>query len=283
MIRKSEFNGNSNFIKDAKIVAVDLEVSPSLMYAYGYYDPKVIKVVEQPKLLSVAWKWLGESKTYCETLADFNSVGKNNDKPLIERLWQLMNDCHIFLAYNGDSFDYKVANTFFVQNGMNPPSPCKRIDPIKYARRYFKFNCNKLDYVGKLLLGEGKTEATYGDCWEDLMFGDKKARKKADKLMKIYNKNDVDILEKIYLKLRPWADNHPNLALMSGHDSVCPRCGRNEGFRLSKYRYTGAQINAVQYQCKSCGSYITRRLDKEEREALDEEGKLRPIFRNLPA
>ena len=78
----------------------------------------------------------------------------------------------------------------------------------------------------------------------------------------------------------PWMYNHPNMALMSGHD-VCPRCGHNEGFTISKYRYTGTQVNAIQYQCKHCGSYVTRRLDKEERDELDEQDKLKSTFRNL--
>ena len=115
------------------------------------------------------------------------------------------------------------------------------------------------------------------------MDGSKKERKQASKTMSDYNKNDVVLLENVYLKLRPWATNHPNMALISGHMEACPRCGCNEGFTISKFRYTGSQLSGVQYQCKHCGSYVTRPLDKEEREALKSEGKLKSEFRNLPA
>lgn len=276
MKRKSEFD----YSKEAKVLIYDLEVSGSLMWGYGFYEPKIIKVVEQPKLLSVAWKWLGDSQIHCETIADYNPVGENDDTELVKKLWHLIDECSVSVAYNGKRFDEKVANTFFIEKELLPPSPHKVYDPLQTAKGSFRFNCNKLDYVGKLLLGLGKTEETNSDCWEELMFGDKTEREKAAKTMSAYNKNDVDLLEKVYLKLRPWAYNHPNLALASGHD-VCPRCGKNEGFRISKYRYTGTQVNAIQYQCNHCGSYVTRRLEKEEREELEAQGKLKSTFRNL--
>ena len=271
-----------DYRREAKVLIYDLEVSPSLMYAYGYYDPKVIKVVETPRLLSIAWKWLGDKQVQCETIADYNPIGEYDDTSITKRLWNLLDTCEVAVAYNGNRFDNKVANTLFVEKEMQPPSPYKTFDPLQTAKRFFRFECNKLDYVGKLLEGFGKTEQTYGDCWEDLMFGDKRERKDADKLMKIYNKNDVVILEKVYQRLLPWATNHPNMALASGHE-VCPRCGFNEGFNISKYRYTGTQIVAIQYQCKHCGGYVTKRLEKEERDQLKDEGRLAPTFRNSPA
>lgn len=278
MRRKSEFD----YRRDAKVLIYDLEVSGMLMWAYGYYEPKVVKIVQTPKLLSIAWKWLGDDKVECETIADYNNLNENDDTLLINKLWKLLDECEIAVAYNGDRFDNKVANTFFVERNLEPPSPYKTFDPLKTAKRFFRFDCNKLDYVGKLLAGIGKTEQTYGDCWDDLMFGNKKERSSASKLMKAYNKQDVIVLEKVYQKLLPWATNHPNMALASGKD-VCPRCGWNEGFLISKYRYTGTQINAIQYQCKHCGGYVTKRLDKEERDQLAEEGRLKSTFRNLSA
>ena len=99
--------------------------------------------------------------------------------------------------------------------------------------------------------------------------------------MKIYCNRDVDLLVKVYEKLLPWSDNHPNMALMAGEPDICPKCGRHADFRVKAYRRTGIQINAIQYECSQCHGYITRKLNPDEREELDFQGKLKATYRNI--
>ena len=99
--------------------------------------------------------------------------------------------------------------------------------------------------------------------------------------MNAYCARDVEVLEKVYLKILPWMNNHPNMALYAGQEHICPRCGNESEFEVKSYRRTGVQVNAIQYKCKKCGAYVTRKLDKEEREDLKENGKLSSVFRNV--
>ena len=277
MRRKSEFD----YSRDAKVLLVDTENSPNKGWFFGAYDVTPVKVEQPPLLLAISWKWLGDSgSAHGKTLFDFPQEDRLDDSGIVKKLWELLNEASIVVAHNV-RFDCGMANTYFLRQELSPPSPYKMFDTLGTARRFFHFDNNKLDNLGRFLFGEGKTEVTYKNCWDKMLNGDKKEAKRYAKLMNDYCKNDVDLLEKIYLKLRPWACNHPNMALASGHESVCPRCGRAEGFILSKYRYTGAQINAIQFQCRSCGAYVTRRLEKEEREELEAQGKLKSTFRNL--
>jgi len=271
-----------DFAREAKVLLFDTEVSPNLGWFYGQYETTPIKVEQPPLLLAISWKWLGDrGKAQGATLLDFPQIDRTDDTGIVKELWKLLDEAKVVVAHNGNRFDVKMANAFFLRHGMTPPSPYKTFDTLQTARRFFKFDNNKLDYLGQLLIGEGKTETTYKDCWYQMLRGSDKEAKKAAKLMNTYCQNDTDLLEKIYLKLRPWAHNHPNLALLSGHDTVCPRCGHSGEFRVKSYRYTGTQINALQYLCKHCGAYVTRQLDKEEKEALEQAGKLKSTFRNL--
>lgn len=270
-----------DFRKDAKVLFYDLEVSPRLGWYYGTYETTPIKEEKAPVLLSVAWKWLGDKETHCLTLLDRDTVDPFNDKLLVNELWNLLDEAQIVCGHNSKRFDDKMANYFFIKHNMMPPSPYKEFDTLQTAKKYFKFDCNKLDYLGKLLAGVGKTEITYGDLWESMLMGTKKDRKKASELMKKYNIRDVEVLESIYQKLLPWATNHPNMAIHAGHDHICPRCGFETEFRVKAYRRTGVQVNAIQYQCKHCGGYVTRILTKEEREELAENGKLKSTYRNV--
>lgn len=271
---------NGEHISEAKVLLYDLEVSPRLGYYYGAYEVTPIKEVRPPILLSVAWKWLGEKQTHCLTLYDRQMPDPYNDKLLVNELWNLLDEARVVLGHNSKRFDDKMSNYFFIKHNMTPPSPYKEFDTLQAAKKYFKFDDNRLDYLGRLLVGEGKTEVTYRDVWEDLLEGNKKEKKVASELMARYNKNDVEVLEKIYLKIRPFAYNHPNIALASGHMECCPRCGASKGFRIRAYRSTGVQITGVQYSCDNCHSYVTRPLDKEERVALSEKDQLKAMFRN---
>jgi DNA-directed RNA polymerase subunit RPC12/RpoP len=78
--------------------------------------------------------------------------------------------------------------------------------------------------------------------------------------MESYNRQDVILLEKVYYRLRPWMDNHPNLSLLN-QERNCPHCGseavRKEGIRAAHLTLK------QQYQCKDCGSWFLKSLGKK--------------------
>lgn len=271
-----------NFLREANIMLFDLEVSPNLGWFYGQYDTTPVKIEQPPILLAMSWKWLGDKgKPNGCIISDFRQLDKFDDSGMVRKLWELLDEAKIVVAHNGKRFDEKMANAFFLRHNMRPPRPYQSFDTLQTARKYFKFDNNKLDYLGKLLVGEGKTEITYGNCWDKMINGTPKEKRKFGHLMDVYCRNDVEVLEKIYYKLLPWATNHPNVALAAGVDFVCPRCGNDAKFKIKAYRRTGVQVNAVQYECLHCHSFVTRPLNKEEKEELDSEGKLKAIYRNL--
>ena len=271
-----------DYSREAKILLFDLEVSPNLGWFYGQYDTTPIKIEQPPILLAMAWKWAGDKgKPSGCIVSDFKQLGNYDDSGIVRKLWELLDEANIVIGHNSKRFDEKVSNAFFLRHGMKPPRPYQSFDTLQTARKFFKFDNNKLDYLGRLLVGDGKTEVTYGNCWDKMLHGDKKERKKYGHLMDIYCRNDVALLEKLYYKLLPWATNHPNVALSAGVEFICPRCGNDSEFRIRSYRRTGVQVNAVQYECLHCHSYVTRPLNKDERTELADEGRLKSKFRNL--
>jgi hypothetical protein len=139
-------------------------------------------------------------------------------------------------------------NSRFTFYGLKPPAPYKTIDTKKVAKRHFAFNSNSLNDLGKHLnLGE-KVETGGFQLWLDCMSGDKAAWNK----MKKYNRQDVVLLEKVYLHLLPWIQSHPTVGMF--RDKVCcPKCGSDKiharGFAVSK------TMKYRKYQCQSCGSW----------------------------
>lgn len=268
-------------VKQGQQVLVTGNCSPNLGWFYGQYEVNPVKIENPPILLSVSWKWLGDKgRPKCLTINDCATVDPYDDSLLVRELWKLIDEAEIIVAHNL-AFDEKMSNAFFLRHGLPAPSWYKGFCTLKTARRYFKLDNNKLDYLGKLLCGNtGKTAITHADVWYDMLHGNKQEKRKASDLMKEYNIVDVELLEKIYNRLLPFANNHPNMALAIGNEDVCPRCGFHADFKIKAYRKTQAGVNAIQYQCKHCHGYVTRKLTKEEREELSFHGKLTSTFRN---
>lgn len=237
-----------NFNKEPKILIFDIETSPNLGYIWGKYEQNVIEYNHEWYMLCYVAKWLGNKKIIKSKLNDFPNYKKDmmNDKHVVKTLWKLFDEADVIIGHNGDRFDIKKSNARFAYHGLPPPSQYKTIDTLKVARKYFKFNSNKLDDLGQLF-GLGKKLPHEGfQLWKKCMFGDKKAWNK----MIRYNIQDVKLLEKLYLKLLPWIGNHPNFGLYMGKEYVCPKCG-SEKLQKRGFHYTKSQIYQ-RIQCQDC-------------------------------
>lgn len=261
-------------IKKPTITAFDLEVSPAIGYFYPpTWETSILKVKQRQILMSFAWQNLGEKTIHALSLADTDTfkVDPHNDTLLVKKLHKVMSEADVLLGQNSDSFDIKIANYLFIQNGLDPIPPHKSIDTKKIAKRYFRFNNNTLDNLGEELGVGGKTKIRVGDLWEDCFIrNDEKAYRK----LKTYNKRDVDITVKIYLKMRGFMRSHPSLSRLSGDWDACPRCG-SYSFRVKAYRTTNTS-KYRQYQCKDCLGYFS------DRKAITEkDGDLKPMYVNV--
>jgi len=243
-----------------KILLFDIETTPLLGYTWGKYEQDVISFVKENHLLCFAYKWLGERAVHAYSLPDFPGYKKDreNDRQLVQKLWDLFDEADAVIAHNGIDFDIKVANAFFARHGLRPPKPFKSIDTKREAKKRFRFNSNKLDDLGNYL-GLGRKIDTGGIAlWYGCMAGDASAWRK----MVAYNKQDVVLLEKVYLKLRPWMETHPNLNVLEGRRDACPNCGgghlQARGWNISRV------ARARRFQCRDCGAWSTGKREKRE-------------------
>lgn len=251
-------------IKSPKILILDIETSPLLCMVYQKQIWKARighdKVLSDWFILTFSCKWLGEEDVISDRLTPSEAVNEDDNR-LVRKLWYILSDADIVIAHNGDSFDIPNINSRFVLNGLGPTTYYKQIDTLKVAQRQFGFTHNSLDALAGIFGIPGKTETSF-QLWKDCIFGNNDALIK----MELYNRHDVEILEKIYLKLRPWIKSHANLSVYNNNEKEqCPHClSTNLSEEGHYYTHTGKYIT---HRCLDCGAISRERksiLPKEK-------------------
>lgn len=250
----------------ARILLLDIETSPMEVLTWGIFKPFLTpdNVLKDWSILSWSAKWLFEPNIYSQIVEPDEAVNRK-DLSIMRSLWDLLNEANIVIAHNGKRFDVRRINARFAVNNMLPPMPYRVIDTMTVARQNFEVASTRLEYLLKLFGLSEKNKQEY-DLWKRCVKGDKEALK----LMEEYNQNDVLILEELYLKLRPWVKNHPNVALfMDTTESACTNCGNTDLHWQGHYYTPAGKYRA--FRCKSCGGIGRSRyseLTKEDREKL---------------
>jgi len=233
----------------------DIEVSRDIVGGYGSkWDFKVVKTIRHQELMCFAYKWEGDKNiTY---------VSRNHDggyDGLVDKLWNLLNEADIVVAHNGNKFDNKMANRFFIKEGRGPVSPYKSVDTLQVARREFKFQSNSLNDLCEYLDIGSKRKITYADIEDDFL---NNPTPKIERLMELYNRQDIVLLEKLYNKFLPFIRNHPNVGDILQINGICPKCGSD---KLEKRGFNMRRNGKVQrYQCRKCGCWTNESKLKGE-------------------
>jgi DNA polymerase elongation subunit (family B) len=236
-----------------RVLLFDIENTPNIAYTWGKWQQDVRKFEREWWMLCYGYKWLGERKTHVVAQPDFSGYTRDrtNDRQLVKSLRDLIDEADVVIAHNGDKFDLPKARARWAVHGIDPPSPVKSVDTLKVARRYFMFNSNSLGDLGETLGLGSKGETGGFDTWLDCMAGDPKAWAR----MIRYCGKDVDLLEAVYLRLRPFIENgHPNMSLMSDKPDACCRCGSDRGMKSHGWRYYGV-TKRRRFRCRDCAAF----------------------------
>lgn len=246
----------------ARTLIYDIETTPNLGWVWQKWETDVIEFQQEWYLLCFAYKWLDESETHVVSLRQFRKDYKadpTDDRRVAEALHTLFDEADVVVAHNGDRFDQPKSNARFLVHGFGPPSPYKSVDTLKVARTHFAFNSNKLNDLGKQLGLGVKAETGGFQTWLGCMNGEKAAWDRMEK----YNEQDVLLLEKLYLKLRPWMPRHPNIPAIEGKPDACTVC-TSTNLQARGKTHT-ARTWRQRYRCVDCGHWCSGvKIEKTE-------------------
>lgn len=246
-------------VKPPKILLLDIETNPieALVWDVWKQDIHPEQIKKDWSILCWSAKWLFEPKVIGASVLPQEAVA-HEDRSVLMRLWELMNEADVIVWHNGNDFDRKKINTrFFVEN-YPKPMYYQSIDTLKVAKENFSLTYNKLDWIASVI-GVGRKIETSFKWWKECEAGNKQY---LDLMLK-YNNQDIHLEEEVYLRLRPWMEKHPNMNLYANMvGDCCPTCGSNNLNWKGKYA-TGLGLYKA-FRCEECGAIGRSTLKKNK-------------------
>lgn len=255
--------------KGAKIFLGDVECSASVVYSFSRFKAFIQpdQVIQEPYLLTVAGKWLHNPAIVSYKLTDYETFKTDitNDYEMVMDLWKILDECDIFIAHNA-KFDVGWLNQRFAYWGIKPPSPYKVIDTLREIKSAFTLPARSLAASANYFeLPNRKLDNSGWSLWKRCMEGDVDAFLE----METYNIGDITSLEDLYLKVRPFMKNHPNVALPY-NDGVmrCPKCGSSNLIKVEDKSYSTLVSDYDLYYCPESQSYCRGRKNTRSKEVM---------------
>lgn len=249
----------------------DIETSPNIGFFWSASWKANIphdNIIKERAVICVSYKWEGQAEVHTLTW------DAGCDKKLLESFIAIAEESDEMVAHNGDNFDEKWIRTRCLIHGLPCPPKLNSFDTLKKARTHFRFNSNRLDYLGKLLFDHGKDSVGWADWVAIVLHNDSEALQR----MVTYCERDVKLLEDVFHALHPYVHSNTHAGAATGHGRYsCPACG-NESPKSNGTRYTAAGMPRYRLTCtvKTCGkSYTVSKLVMQHK--LDDDNIKRKV------
>lgn len=182
-----------------KVLIFDLETSPNIVFSWNIGNKislSMDNIIDERKIICIGYKWLGEKETHC---VNFN-INNQEDKWMLIEFAKVLNSAEYILGHNIDAYDLKFLRSRCIKHKIQINPKFNSIDTLKEAKKQFRFNSNKLDYLAQFL-GLGAKIHTEYNLWKEIILN--KSQDSLNKMIE-YCKHDVDLTEQVYTKLEPF-------------------------------------------------------------------------------
>ena len=258
--KRFEACGRQNPIKR---LFFDIETSPNVVLSWNVgYKIKLdyANIVEERAIICIGYKFAGDSSV--NVLSWDN---ERSDRALLGKFIDILASADECIGHNIDRFDLAWIKTRCLFHKLPPFPIVKTADTLKWARRQYRFNSNRLDYIADFL-GIGRKIRTEFGLWKEVVLD---RNREALAKMKNYCAGDVALLEKVWERLSPDAPVGIHAGRQAHNDKwSCPRCA-TENVGPFQRCVTAAGTVQMKMKCRDCGGYY-RISDSAHRAYVEE-------------
>ena len=227
-----------------QILFFDIETSPCMAWVWStgkqYVTPE--QILEPTRIICISYKWEGEKKVH-----NLHWSSKQDDGQMLKQFTTIAEKADAIIGHNGKAFDVKHINARIAYHSLPPLAITMVEDTLLMSRKAFRLPSHKLDYLAKYFKVGGKMSTGGIKLWLDIWLD--KCPKALKKMIRYCN-NDVTLLEKVYLRLKPYLQIRINISAHAVDSALCPSCGH----KLQKHgtRFTSALRKVQRYRCMGC-------------------------------
>ena len=241
----------------AKILVLDIETAPMKAAVWGMWQQNInVKMMEEAGyILCYSAKWLGNDEIMYDDGRNTNTPPKAKDeKALLETLIPLLDEADMVVGHNLIKFDMPKIRGRCLVHQLKLPSPYKEIDTCRAARKEFGFESNSLEFLCRIFKVEHRKSSHAAfpgyELWDQCIQGNPDAWAE----MKDYNTIDIRTTEDVYMAMRPYMTQHPNVGIFDSSTEIkCPKCSSHDlQKRGMAYTNTGEY---QRYYCNDCGGW----------------------------
>jgi len=230
----------------------DIETSPNIGFFWQPSRKANIShdnIIKERAIICICWKWQDEEDVYYLTW-DKNQC----DKAMLTEFMETITDADEVIGHNGDRYDIPWIRTRALFHRIDCPPSFASADTLKFSRSHFRFNSNRLDYIGKFLGLGGKQETGGFGLWKEIVLNN--CKESMDKMVD-YCSRDVRLLQEVFETINPYTGVKVHHGVLIGERRYsCPNCGSNE-IMCNKTRTTVTGMIKREMKCKGCGKNYT--------------------------
>jgi len=248
---RTRFGTGKLKVKETKILVYDIETT--MIRANVFWTGKQYighrQLSEEPKIITVAWKWIGSNKVEHLTW-DSNK----DDKKLVADFLVQYNKADVVIGVNNDNFDNRWMAARAAKYSLEFNHFVKSFDVQKQAKKAFRIPSYSMEYMAKYFGLTQKLSHEGRIMWEKIQWGTKKESKEYLQKMVDYNIGDIITTEELYVKLRPYFKAKFHVGVIEGGEKFsCPECGSED---VSLYQTTTTAAGTIQriMKCNTCGT-----------------------------
>lgn len=186
-------------IDTPKRLFFDIETTPNVVYSWNVGHKVNISydsIIQERRIICIGYKWENE-KTQC-------LVGEDDtfDYNILKKFFEIISQADEVIGHNSDQYDIKFIRTRCIAYDLSFPEKLFSSDTMQNAKKMFRFNSNRMDYIGDYLLEGNKTETDF-QMWKDIVEKNSNYKKSLNRMVE-YCKDDVELLERIYHRMQKY-------------------------------------------------------------------------------
>ena len=230
-----------NIVNPNKIMIYDIETSRirADIWWSGKQFINANQIVEDPKIITVAWKWLGS-----DTVEHLTWDKNHCDKSLMKAFLKEYNSADMVVGQNNDRFDNRWVNARAMKHDLFVNVQVRTFDIMKEAKRLFRLPGYSMKYLTKYANVTHKQGNEGLPMWNMIQYGTKEQQIEYLEKMVDYNVGDIISTEDMYLRFRKYFGHKVHFGVLNGEENYsCPNCG---GMNISLFKRTTTPAGTIQ-------------------------------------